>query len=213
MIICWSAKGGSGTTVVAASLALVIARSAPTLLIDTAGDIPAALGIAEPSGPGVLDWLSSPVADTASLHRLGVHAAPSLHVVARGSGGPITPEQWTRLGSATAATSATEPCTIIDLGTTPPPPGLEDVAEQSLLVIRPCYLALRRVVERGLTPTGVVVVAEPGRALTAADVARSVGAPVVAQIPYDPAVARAVDAGLLAARMPRSISGPLEELT
>lgn len=209
MIICWSAKGGSGTTVVAASLALVIARSAPTLLVDTEGDVPATLGIAEPSGPGVRDWLGSSVADTESLHRLAVHAAPGLHLVPRGAGGPIAGEQWNRLG---AATTGAEPCTVIDLGTTTPPPQLVSAAEQSLLVIRPCYLALRRVVERGLTPTGVVVVTEPGRALTATDVARSVGAPVVAQIPYDPAVARAVDAGLLAARMPRSLSGPLEAL-
>lgn len=210
MIVCWSAKGGSGTTVVAASLALLIARSAPTLLIDTAGDIPAALGVAEPSGPGVLDWLSSPVADVESLHRLGVHAAPSLHVVARGSGGPVTSEQWARLG---AVTKVAEPCTVIDLGTSTPSPELAHAAEHSLLVVRPCYLALRRAVECGHTPTGVVVVAEPGRALHAADVARAVGAPVLAQIPYDPAVARAVDAGLLAAHMPRSLSGPLEELT
>jgi hypothetical protein len=112
-----------------------------------------------------------------------------------------------------AAAQRTEPCAVIDLGTTAPPTALADAAEQSLLVIRPCYLALRRVVERGHTPDGVVLVGEPGRALNAGDVARSVGAPVVAQIPYDPAVARAVDAGLLAARLPRSISGPLEELT
>jgi MinD-like ATPase involved in chromosome partitioning or flagellar assembly len=210
MILCWSAKGGSGTTVVAASLALVIARSAPTLLVDTAGDLAAALGIAEPSGPGLGDWLSSAVADADSLHRIAVQAAPNLHLVARGACGSITTEQWARLA---AATQRTEPCTVIDLGTSVPPPALADTAEQSLLVIRPCYLALRRVVQRGHTPDGVVLVGEPGRALNASDVARSVGAPVMAQIPYDPAVARAVDAGLLAARLPRSIAGPLEELT
>ena len=63
MFLCWSAKGGSGTTVVAAALALVLARQQPTTLVDLAGDIPAALGLPQPSGPGVADWLASPTAD------------------------------------------------------------------------------------------------------------------------------------------------------
>ena len=53
--VCWAAKGGSGTTVVAAAMA--IAATTPTLLIDLAGDVPAVLGIPEPDGPGVFDWL------------------------------------------------------------------------------------------------------------------------------------------------------------
>ena len=55
--VCWAAKGGSGTTVVAA--AMTIAATSPTLLIDLAGDVPAVLGIPEPDGPGVFDWLAS----------------------------------------------------------------------------------------------------------------------------------------------------------
>ena len=35
------------------------------------------------------------------------------------------------------------------------------------------------------------------------------GAPVVAELPFDPAVARSVDAGLLASRLPRSVAQPL----
>jgi hypothetical protein len=50
-----------------------------------------------------------------------------------------------------------------------------------------------------------VLIREPGRALHAADVERAVGVPVVAELDLDPAVARAVDAGLLAARLPRSL--------
>ena len=72
-----------------------------------------------------------------------------------------------------------------------------------MLVVRPCYLALRRVgqVEAG---TEVVLVDEPGRALRAADVGAATGARLRCRLPYDPAVARAVDAGLLATRLPRS---------
>ena len=63
---------------------------------------------------------------------------------------------------------------------------------------------------RSLAASGIVLVHEPGRALTARDVERSLGAPVVAELHYDPAVARAVDAGLLAARLPRSLAHSLK---
>jgi hypothetical protein len=58
-------------------------------------------------------------------------------------------------------------------------------------------------------PTGVIVIHEPGRVLSAEDVATAVGAPVVAEINLDPAVARAVDAGLLASRLPPSLDAGL----
>jgi CO dehydrogenase nickel-insertion accessory protein CooC1 len=59
VIVCWSLKGGSGTTVVSAALALTLAQrnSAAVRIVDLAGDIPSALGIAEPSGEGVTNWL------------------------------------------------------------------------------------------------------------------------------------------------------------
>ena len=41
-IVCWSVKGGSGTTVVAAALALLCAERGPTVAIDLAGDLAAA---------------------------------------------------------------------------------------------------------------------------------------------------------------------------
>ena len=55
--VCWAAKGGSGTTVVATAMA--IASSSPTLLVDLAGDVPATLGMPEPDGAGLFDWLRS----------------------------------------------------------------------------------------------------------------------------------------------------------
>ena len=99
---------------------------------------------------------------------------------------------------------------VVDCGTGAPPAGLVAAAGHSLLVTRPCYLALRRAVATGVQPSGIVLVHEPGRALTARDVERSLGAPVVAELHYDPAVARAVDAGLLAARLPRSLAHSLK---
>jgi hypothetical protein len=40
-------------------------------------------------------------------------------------------------------------------------------------------------------------------------VEHALDAPVVAEVPYDPSVARAVDSGMLAGRLPRSILQPL----
>jgi hypothetical protein len=51
----------------------------------------------------------------------------------------------------------------------------------------------------------VVLVEEPGRALGANEVAEVIGAPIVARIPVRPAIARAVDAGVLAARLPAAL--------
>ena len=63
------------------------------------------------------------------------------------------------------------------------------------------YAAIVEICER----YGVVLIEEPGRALTHADVERSVRAPIVATVGWDTRVARAVDAGLLATRLPRPL--------
>jgi CO dehydrogenase nickel-insertion accessory protein CooC1 len=57
---CWSVKGGSGTTVVAAGLVLGLAAvDRAVVAADFGGDLPAVLGVAEPAGPGLLDWLDA----------------------------------------------------------------------------------------------------------------------------------------------------------
>ena len=76
----------------------------------------------------------------------------------------------------------------------------------TLLVTRGCYLALRRAVRQAIRPAGVVLVEEPGRALGATEVAEVICAPVVARVPVRPAIARAVDAGVLAARLPAALA-------
>ena len=203
MYLCWSAKGGSGTTVVAAALALVLSQRGATTIVDLAGDLPAALGIAEPAGPGVREWMASPTADAAALARLGVSVSETLQLLPRGST-PTTAPRWADLANALGHDN-----TVIDAGTGIPPADLVAAADHTLLVTRPCYLALRLAAASGVQPSGIVLVGEPGRALTARDIERSVGAPVVAELHYDPAVARAVDAGLLAARLPATLSHAL----
>lgn len=200
MILCWAAKGGSGTTVVACSLALAAAHNGPTTLVDLAGDCATALGLAESSGPGVTDWLASPTASTADLHDLAAPIRDDAVLISHGQGVPLD-ARWARLADALD----TPDHVIVDAGVGPPRVELRRIASQSLLVIRPCYLALRRAQQLMVRPSGVVLVTEPGRALTSTDIEGALGVPVVAEVHYDPAVARAVDAGLLAARMPRSL--------
>lgn len=206
MIMCWAAKGGSGTSVVAAALALLAANHHPTLLVDLAGDGAAVLGMAEPSGPGVTDWLASPTSGAEALTRLAVPAADGLRLVPRGQAGlDAPPERWAALASALVASNAV----VVDAGTGAPPGELQAAATHSLLVTRPCYLSLKRAVALPCRPTGVVLVDEPGRALRARDVEHAIGVPVVAQVDLDPTVARAVDAGLLASRLPATLARPL----
>jgi hypothetical protein len=82
-------------------------------------------------------------------------------------------------------------------------------ATVSLLVLRPCYLALRRAASFPLRPSGVVLVTDGGRSLTAADVEAVLGVPVRAVVDFDPAIATAVDAGSLGARLPRRLQRSL----
>jgi hypothetical protein len=200
VIVCWAAKGGSGTTVIACALALGWPRAQPVTLVDLGGDCATALGLNEPAGPGVVDWLASPTAGPPDLARLAVTIRDEVRLLPRGLA--IVPDdQWPRLVHALNGSGNV----IVDAGTGRPPQPLIDAAEQSLLVTRPCFMAIRRAQHCTVRPTGIVLVDEPGRALTSGDVEHALGAPVVAEVRLDPAVARAVDAGLLIARLPRSL--------
>jgi len=196
LTICWAAKGGSGTTVFATALAL--ADTTPTLLVDLAGDVMTALGLPDPDGPGIHDWLASD-SPADRLVRLEHPVADHLTVLAAGHVSTDDRARWFELGAHLRA----EPRrVVVDAGTGRPPDPLVAAADETLLVTRPCYLSLRRAVASGVVPTGVVLVDEPGRALRRGDIERSLGVPVVSTALLDPAIARAVDAGLLAARLP-----------
>jgi len=209
LIACWSVKGGSGTTVVATALALLLGRSSPSgaLLVDLAGDVPGALGMPEPDGPGVTGWLASRAADRDSVERLATEAAPGLRVVARGAE-PLPGAGGERLAAALAGAGPT----VVDCGTVSDGGvglALAASATASLLVLRPCSLGLRRALASPVRPSGVIVVAEAGRALRATDVGEALGVPIRAVVEWQPAVARAVDAGLLGGRLPRALQSSL----
>jgi hypothetical protein len=215
LFACWSPKGGSGTTVVAAALGLLLARAAPSgaLLADLAGDLPLALGLsAAAEGLGLADWLAAgPDVPDDALQRLEVGAVGGLRLLpwlGRAPGAVAGEERGDALAAALAADARP---VVADCATARDGAALTVAAGAtvSLLVIRPCYLALRRALDAPLRPAAVVLVEEPGRALGRADVEDVLGVPVRAVVRVDPAIARAVDAGLLAGRMPRLLERAL----
>jgi hypothetical protein len=219
-VACWSVKGGSGTTVVSASLALAVAAGgADALLVDLSGDLPAALGMVEPDGPGVADWLAAaPEVAGDALGRLEVDAGPSLSLLPMGATIPDAPTRAEELAAVLAADGRT---VVVDCGVVADGRAsqsqtsltLATGAGLSLLVLRPCYLALRRALKAPIEASGVVLVGEPQRALQQADVEDVLGLRVRAAIPWKPAIATAVDAGLLGRRLPSALERGLRELT
>ena len=212
LIACWSVKGGSGTTVVSAALGLLLSRDAAggALIVDLAGDVPAALGMAEPPGAGVTDWLAAADdVEADALARLEVDAAPGVRVLPRGS---VHEPPTARVEALAGALQADERPVVADCGVGPGfvAQALAAAATRSLLVVRPCYLALRRAVAAPIRPSGVVLVEERGRALSRADVEDVLGVPVRAVVEVDSTVARAVDAGLLAGRLPAELERGLK---
>jgi hypothetical protein len=202
LTICWSAKGGQGTTVTTAALALT--SSTPTDVIDHTGDLAAALGAPEP--PVAASVPADPataldITDHVRLLRLDVEE----------------PHHRLTLHDHIEHAHAARRQVIIDAGNchhwTPDGPleHLAERAERSYLVTRACYLALRRAHGAHPRPTGIIVVHEPGRALGSRDINATLGVPIVAEIPADPAIARAVDAGLLACRHPAALRRALRD--
>jgi hypothetical protein len=152
------AKGGQGTTTIAAATAVLAAGHAPTTLVTP-----------EPRDAATLLGLSGPA-----------------------DGGPvqITPTLW--LSSEPVEDTA---LTVVD------GPDLRDADERYLVLRGPCYLALAAALRHDSPPDGIVLLQEPGRSLTARDVTEVTGIPVVAQVAVSDVVARAIDAGLLLARL------------
>ncbi len=211
LVACWSAKGGSGTTVVSVALAVLLARSSPSgaLLADLDGDVPAVLGLADPPGPGLGEWLTSGETVPAdALSRLEIDGPGGLRVLPTGLTGGSPP----RRAEVLAAVLAADPRPVVaDCGSSPSDSALAvaAAASASLLVLRPCYLSLRRALQAPLRPSGIILVSEPGRSLGRRDVEDVLGVPVRAVVAVDPTVARVVDAGLLPARLPRGLERAL----
>ena len=199
IVVCRSVKGGSGTTVTSAALGLLLATRyrGGGFVVDLNGDLPAALGLVEPS-------TDLPCDVNASLQLLPRSGSPNAmpHVV-----------DWAALANEISELNAP---VVVDAGTLNIGRELLDIATVSFLIIRPCYLALRRASQvmyrDNFHADGVIVVKEGGRALTPKDVSAVLRLPVRATVDVEPAVARAVDAGLLSSRIPGSLTAGLAPL-
>ena len=223
LVCCWSSKGGSGTTVVATALAVLLAKQSPAgaLVVDLAGDVPAVLGLADDDGrPGVSEWLEGGdlvPADGLARVEVQVSSRPRRcsRVAAATSRSPgrqlchRCSHMTLEPSSSTAARSPRLSTTVLSTALVA---ALAAEADHSLLVVRPCFLALRRAVRAPLRPTGVVLVEEAGRALVSADVEDALSVPVQAVVSVTAQVARAVDAGLLASRLPRTLERELRHV-
>jgi hypothetical protein len=213
LFACWSSKGGAGTTVVAGALSMLLGARAErgALLADLAGDVPAVLGLEDDDGPGLAGWLAAgDDVPPDALARLERAALPAVGLLDRGTG-PLDPARAPVLGALLAAERRP---VVADCGTAPEGAALAvaQAADRSLLVTRGCYLALRRALAAPLRPSAVVLVTEPGRSFGRVDLEERLGAPVVATVALDPAVARAVDAGVLAVRLPRGLARDLRDV-
>jgi hypothetical protein len=144
-------KGGQGVTTIAAALATLTAHTgAGTLLIDTGGDLAAILGRPEHHGPGLAD-ITIPIGDR-------------LEFIARGTG-PILFSRYTYgLISGGLGNYDTVIIDCAHINTEWPA-----LADQRVHVTRNCYLAVRNAI-RIPKPTHVVVITEPGRSLSTADI-------------------------------------------
>ncbi len=187
-------------------------------LVDLGGDQPAIFGLGTEPGTGVADWLEAgPGAPGDALDRLAIEAAPGVALIPAGDPpATLSPRPAAEAGAALAVALRDGPVpTLVDAGTaeTPAARALLEVSDVTLVVVRGCYLTLRRSVRHPALgrASGLVVVEEPGRAIGAREIADVLGRPVIARVAAREAVARAVDAGVLAHRLPDVLARPAAE--
>jgi MinD-like ATPase involved in chromosome partitioning or flagellar assembly len=214
LVALWSPKGGSGTSVLAAAASIVVARGPAGVvrLADLDGDQPAIFGLGAEPAIGLVDWLDAgPEAPTEALDRLAVEVAPGLALLPRGgSERVLAPVAAAEAGAALAVVLGDGPVpTLVDCGraTEPATRALVEVADVSVVVLRGCYLTLRRALRAPALArtTGVVLVEEKDRSLSEKEVTDVLDLPLLARVPYRTGTFRAVDAGVLATRLPESL--------
>jgi MinD-like ATPase involved in chromosome partitioning or flagellar assembly len=220
LIALWSATGGSGTSVFTAACALVLARqaheagsSAGVRVADLAGDLPAVFGVGADPDVGLADWLDAGAeAPTEALDRLLTEVVTGVALLPRGRGPrvpTVLPPPESGAALAVALSQGSSPV-LVDCGTAREPAvrALVEVADLAVVVLRPCYLALRRAVHAPALAhtTGVVLLDEPGRSLGVPEIGEVLDRPVLGRIPLKEPIARAVDAGVLPTRLPEPLA-------
>jgi hypothetical protein len=218
LIGCWSPKGGAGVTVFTSACALSAATRAEVVLVDTCGDVAPVLGVGAP----IRGWRDVLLADELPIDafgRIAVEISPSLRLVgpgdrpdSSGAGELESPDRGRRrtVESSVALLRATGALVFVDLGLASDPDtvGLARSLDALVMVTRSCFLSYRRAAAHDLTKRsfGAVLFEEPARALSARDLASTVGLRVVARAPVRPDIGRAIDAGTLAHRVPETLA-------
>jgi hypothetical protein len=189
MIITLSSpKPGSGVTVTAALLALTASATQHITIVDLAGDQLAALGV------------------TAISDRQ-IEVTEQLTVIDATT--DTTPEQHRQI----IERQAKGELVIVDVGRADHPiHELLDTDTRRVWVLRCCYLTVRRAVAATPRPVEIILLREPQRSLNQRDIEQAIGLKVTTVIDLDPGIARAVDAGLLATRLPRHAPATLRHL-
>jgi hypothetical protein len=211
LLAVWSPKGGSGTSVAAAVLAISLSEHGQTVLVDASGDQPAIFGMSRPS-VGFAAWAAGGVdAAPAGLARLAVPVTQSLSMVALGE----STEPAARVSVDQIRLAFPAQAVVVDLGCLLSKDDLmaniAGEAEHSLMVMRACYLAAQHALSGEVRRDGIVLIDEPGRVLRPKDLCAVLNSKIVATVDLDPALARLVDAGRMAKRLPRSVR-PLQKL-
>jgi hypothetical protein len=204
ILTIYSHKGGQGVTTIAAALATLTANAGhKTLIIDTGTDQAAVHGITTDKWAALGDYLTT---TAVTLDDITTRLGDRLDLIETGDT-PITFDTHT-YGLVTVGLGRYD-TVIID--TVPAAQPWTRHADARVLVTRPCYLALRHATGQR-RPDHVVVITEPGRALDTGDIEAVTGTPISAIVGHDPHIARAVDAGSLTARLPRSLARALAPL-
>ena len=204
IVTIYSHKGGQGVTTIAATLARLTANAGHrTLIIDTGTDQAAIHGLTTDKWAALGDYLTT---TTVTLDDITTNIGDRLDLIEAGDA-PITFDTHT-YGRITSGLGHYD-TVIID--TIPAAHTWSRHADARVLVTRPCYLALRHATGQR-RPDHVVVITEPGRALDTGDIEAVTGTPVSAIVGHDPHIARAVDAGTLSTRIPRSLARALAPL-
>jgi hypothetical protein len=201
----WSAKGGVGVTACSIAFAGVCARFGQVTLVDLHGDAAVGVGMSlSPEQQGISDWLAArDKVGSDALAALSISITDSLSIIPCGSI-EITETDALFLLSALAQFSQV----VIDVGNVTANNFAMSVAmhaQQSLMVTRPCYLSLHNALRVPFRASGLVYVGEPSRALHRGDIEDALGVSTAVHMPFDPAVARALDAGVLHSKIPRVV--------
>lgn len=215
-IALYGAKGGQGVTTAAAALAFeAFSPARPGLLVGLGGDLAGVAGC-QP-GKGLADTAATGFAPSQLAGLVVPTSSPGVGFLPAGSGLWPDADPPEALVGWLADNNA-----VVDIGVAvgdstgdaagPFRRGVLARADCRLLVARDCFPAFKRSVGLDPRPDGILLVSEENRSVGAEEYQRAVGAPVLAIVPLDPAVHRAVDGSTLHLERPESLRAAVGEM-